>query len=215
MFLQRRHVLSALFASALIGFSGLAAPAAARSAIENEAADFLTNMARQAVTQLTNESEPMAERIKRFRDLMRRSVDMPLMAQQVVGRYWRGATAKERDDFTVALREALIERFSPLFNEYEGEQLEVTRTRTSSQNKNVVGATTRVQAPNGETAEIEWFLVKTGQGMRIYDFSAEGVRLTISLRDEYDSFLRKNGGSLAALTKEIKANLPPTADYTS
>ena len=49
------------------------------------------------------------------------------------------------------------------------------------------------------------------QGFRIYDVTVEGVRLSASLKDEYDAVLVDNDGDVADLIAQLKAKLPSTA----
>ncbi|MEO1191770.1 MAG: ABC transporter substrate-binding protein [Pseudomonadota bacterium] len=185
--------------------------ATAKADIEEEADTFLTTMGNRAISELAESDASQAVKVQRLRALLNENIDMPLVAQQVLARNWRAATPEERQAFTIALRETLIVRFLPIFENYQGETFSVVSTRTSTRNENVVGAVTNLIAPNGEIARIEWFMRKTGSGMKIYDFSAEGIRLTTSLQDEYASVLRTNGNSVSDLTKRIEATLPATA----
>lgn len=210
---SRRHFLTATaLGAALLGSGLLATPAAA--SLEAEAKTFLTDLGNRAIAELTDKSVADGERIARFRTLLREGVDFPLIAQQVLGRHWRNADEAQRQEFNTVLRETLIHRFKPLFDKYEGQSFDVVSTRTSSQDPTVVAATTNVRAPNGNIAKVEWYMKKFDSGLKIYDFSAEGVRLTISLQDEYNAVLRQNGGDINALIAEMKRKLPATADLS-
>ena len=207
---NRRTFLAATVAGAALVSLGLA-PRAASASIEEEARIFLSDIGNRAIAQLTDKSVAEQERVDRFRALMREAIDFALIAQQVLGKHWRGTEAALREEFNLVLRETLIQRFLPLFDKYEGESFDVVSTRTSSKDPSVVAATTNVKAPNGNIARVEWYMKKFDGGLRIYDFSAEGVRLTISLQDEYDSVLRSADGDVAVLIGEMKTKLPATA----
>lgn len=205
---KRRTFFAALAGIFLLATSG---GTPVQADIENDADAFLTQMGTRAINELADSSAGEAEKVQRFRSLLNESIDLRLVAQQVLARYWRGATEQERNAFTIALREGLIVRFLPIFDGYKGETFNVVSTRTSTRNPDVVGAVTNVVTPGGDTARIEWFLRRVGGGLLIYDFSAEGIRLTTSLQEEYGAVLRDNGGSVADLTRRIEATLPPTA----
>ncbi len=205
---KRRSLFAALAGVFLLATSG-AQPA--RADIESEADAFLTQMGTRAIKELADSSVGEAQRVQSFRTLLNESIDLRLVAQQVLARYWRAATEQQRNEFTIALRETLIVRFLPIFDGYKGETFDVVSTRTSTRNPNVVGAVTNVITPGGDIARIEWFLRKAGGGLLIYDFSAEGIRLTTSLQEEYGAVLRDNGGDVADLTRRMEATLPPTA----
>ncbi len=206
--LKRRSLFAALAGLLLAVATG---PLPARADIQQEADVFLTTMGNRAISELADTSVGEAERVQRFRALLNENIDLRLVAQQVLARYWRGATEEQRSRFTTAVRETLIVRFLPIFDNYKGESFDVVSTRTSSRDPNVVGAVTNIVTPGGEVAKVEWFLRKAGSKLLIYDFSAEGIRLTTSLQEEYNSVLRQNGGNLDDLIKRIEATLPPTA----
>jgi phospholipid transport system substrate-binding protein len=204
---RRRFLCLALAGSslALIG----ARPAVA--SIEQEAASFLTDLGNKAIAQLTDKSVSGQERVDRFRALLMEGVSFPLIAQQVLGPRWRDSSEALRQEFSVVLRESLISRFIDVFEDYQGETFDVASTRTSSKDASLVAATTQVVAPNGETAKLEWFIKRFDQGFRIYDVTVEGVRLSASLKDEYDAVLVDNDGDVADLIQQMKARLPSTA----
>lgn len=205
---RRAFLAAAAAGGALLAF-GAGTPAFA--SIEDEARSFLTDLGNRAIHELTDKSVEQTERVSRFRTLMREAIDFALIAQQVLGKHWRATDQALRDEFNLVLRETLIQRFLPLFDKYEGESFDVVSTRTSSKDPSVVAATTNVKAPNGNIAKVEWYMKKFDGGLRIYDFSAEGVRLTISLQDEYDSVLRSADGDVAVLIGEMKKKLPKDA----
>ena len=209
---DRRRFLATILAGA--GLAALTDGKAALAGIEEDAAQFLNSLGQRAIAQLTDETVPEQERVDRFRALMVEGVDFNLIAQQVLGRYWRNSDESLREEFAVVLRETLIHRFLPLFDKYEGETFQVVSTRTSTQDASLVAAATNVLAPSGEIARVEWYMKRFDQGFRIYDFSAEGVRLTLSLQDEYNSVLNQADGDLAVLIDQLKSKLPTTAKLT-
>jgi len=206
---HRRSFLAALLAGT--AFLTLGSPRVASASIEQEATTFLTDLGNAAISELTDKSVDQQVRVDAFRAIMVRGVDFDLIAQQVLGRYWRNSAEGVRQEFAVVLRETLINRFLPLFDKYEGETFQVVGTRSSTQDPSLVAATTNVKAPNGEVAKVEWYMKQGNEGLRIYDFAAEGVRLTISLQDEYNAVLKNNDGDVAKLTDLLKKKLPATA----
>jgi len=205
---DRRRFLCIALAGATLATVG-ARPALA--SIEEEAASFLTDLGNRAIAELTDGNLSDQERVDRFRALLMESVSFPLIAQQVLGPYWRDSGDALRQEFALVLRETLIGRFTEVFEDYQGETFDVASTRTSSKDDSLVAATTQVRAPNGEIAKLEWFMKRHEQGFRIYDVTVEGVRLSASLQEEYKAVLGQNDGDVADLIARMKAKLPPTA----
>lgn len=205
---SRRTLLALLGGASLLAL----APAGAKADTEQEARDFLAAVGNRAIQDLTDTAADRSERVKRFRDLLVESVDFALISQVVLGRFWKSADDATRDEFNRVLRETLIFKFLPLFEKYEGEAFNVTGSRVSTKDPSVVACTTDVVAPSGDVAKVEWYMKKfEDRGFRIYDFNAEGIKLTTSLNDEYDAFLRQNDGDVAKLISEMRAKLPAEA----
>jgi phospholipid transport system substrate-binding protein len=205
---DRRRFLCLALAGASLALVGTRP---AYASIEEEAASFLSDLGNKAIAELTDKNLSGQERVDRFRTLLMEGVSFALIAQQVLGPRWRDSSAALREEFAVVLRETLLSRFIDVFEDYQGESFDVASTRTSSKDASLVAATTKVVAPNGETAKLEWFIKRFDQGFRIYDVTVEGVRLSASLKDEYDSVLVSNDGDVADLIQQMKARLPPTA----
>ncbi len=207
---SRRAFLAVAVAGSALLASGVA-PRLAFASLEDDAKSFLSTLGNRAISELTDKSLQESDRVARFRALMREAIDFQLISQQVLGKNWRTTSEAQRQEFNSVLRETLIQRFLPLFDKYEGETFDVVSTRTSSKDPTVVAATTNVKAPNGRVARVEWYMKQFDSGIKIYDFSAEGVRLTISLQDEYNAVLRAADGDIAVLIGEMKKKLPADA----
>ena len=110
---NRRTFLAASVAGGAfltLGFGALPAFAS----IEEEARTFLSGLGNRAISELTDKSVAEAERVARFRSLMREAIDFALIAQQVLGKHWRATDEALRAEFNQVLRETLIQRFLPL-----------------------------------------------------------------------------------------------------
>src|ERR1051325_10309805 len=92
----RARVLTFILAVIGLVVGGVSASAPARAA--DDAAGFISDLGRRAVTVLTSASAE-SEREKQFRVLFNEGFDVPGISRFVLGPYWRTATDAQREDF--------------------------------------------------------------------------------------------------------------------
>lgn len=173
--------------------AAFATPAAAAT---GEPDAFLKDFADRAVASLTEEGLEQPELAKRFGDLLEEGFDIPHISQFVTARYWRGASDEQKQAFYDAFRGYLIQRFLPLFGEYKGQDFETGQVRSDAGEEDVSWVMIAVElGQGGQQAQTEWKLKKNGDaGYKIQDVKAEGTSMAITLRDEFQTFMRRKGG---------------------
>jgi phospholipid transport system substrate-binding protein len=127
------------------------------------------------------------------------------ISQFVLGRYWRVASDEEQQRFTQVLEDVVVQRFMPIFAEYEGEGLEVRQTVVDEKNNLITVITTTDF--NGEQVRLDWRLRPHGDTFKIVDVVAEGASLVITYRSEYGAFIKQNGGRVAALIEDLRSKV--------
>ncbi len=173
--------------------AGFATPAMAST---GQPDGFLKSFADQAIASLTEEGIERPEQAKRFGDLLEEGFDIPQISQFVTARYWRAASDEQKQAFYDAFRGYLIQRFLPLFDEYRGQEFETGQVRSDAAEDDVSWVTIEIDVgQSGQQAQTEWKLKKTGDnGFKIQDVKAEGTSMAITLRDEFQTFMRRKGG---------------------
>ena len=174
----------------------IAAFATPATAATSEPDAFLKDFADRAVASLTEEGLEQPELAKRFGDLLEEGFDIPHISQFVTARYWRGASDEQKQAFYDAFRGYLIQRFLPLFGEYKGQDFETGQVRSDAGEEDVSWVMIAVElGQGGQQAQTEWKLKKNGDaGYKIQDVKAEGTSMAITLRDEFQTFMRRKGG---------------------
>lgn len=201
--ISRRHVVAGL--ATILLWPCIWAQAGAGTA---EAPDvFLAELTDRAVAQLTEPGLAQQEQEGRFRSLLNEGFDLPEIGRFVLGRYWRRASETERNEFLAAFEDMMLHRFLPMFSEYSGEKIDIGTIRPFSNNPDFVSVTSQLLRSEGEPIHVDWRLRKRGQGYKIVDVVAEGVSIAVTLRSEYLSVLKQKGGSVAALTRVLRAKV--------
>jgi len=119
-------------------------------------------------------------------------VDFKHATQIAVGRAWRTATPAQQDQLTQQFRSMLIRIYSSAIDVYRGQTMKVLPVRVPP------GATeTRVRneylREGRQPVPIEYSMMKTPSGWKIYDISVEGISLVLTYRSEFESIVRTAG----------------------
>ncbi len=193
-------VLALLLVAAVLGSQG-------RALAAEDAGTFLVELSQRAVDELSEPGLSAAEQERRFRSLLNEGFDIPAISRFVLGRYWRRASPADQARFIATFEDLVVLRFLPLFSEYSGEKLRVGLIRPFKNNPNFVNVTTELLRQNGEPIQVDWRVRRRDGAYKIVDIIAEGISIAVTLRSEYTSVLKRNGGNVGALTQELRAKI--------
>ncbi len=199
---QIRRPAAAILAAMLLAalFGGQARPQAAQ-----DAGRFLAELIDRAFDQLTEPGLSNDEQERRFRGLIGESFDIPAIGRFVLGRYWRRANEEERAAFLATFEDLLVHRFLPLFADYSGEKISIGVARPFRNNPDFVSVSSKLLREKGEPIHIDWRVRRRDDGYRIVDIVAEGISIAVTLRSEYTSVLKRNGGDVSVLVRKLRA----------
>jgi phospholipid transport system substrate-binding protein len=186
----------------LIGMAGALLAAAlcsspmvrAGAKTEHPASTFLDTMRERAIAGLTDTSRSEAEREALFRELLNETFDIERIGRFVVGRYWRQAGPDDQEAFLQAFEDAIVQRFLPLFSQYKGEQLIIGEARPDSKNPKFTVVTSTYVDAAGRQVKADWRLLERNGKYKVFDVVVEGVSMAITLRSEYASVIKNQGG---------------------
>ena len=161
---------------------------------------FVKALTDDIIKNVLSSNIPDDEKIKIFHDRFQKDLDITTIGKHVVGTYWKKASKEEQQEFIDAFFDFATKSWADKFNLYTGQELVFTGTRPAKSNQLFVDSTVKGNPP----AEVSWRLKKEGNTYKITDIIIEHVSMVKSYRDEYVSFLQKNGGKLPVLTKTLK-----------
>ena len=192
------------FGPVLLLITSLAAPVAATEPASSPSA-FVAEIAHKAPLFMSSRTLSSIERQRRLEGLLEEYFDMPRIARFVLGNYWQSANDTDRRKFTEVLRDVLARTYSDRFTRYNRESFRVTRQRDLDAANTVVYS--EVGDPVlGEQAKVEW-LVARGDGYGIIDMIIAGTSMAKVMHDDFGSYLKRSGGDLPNLIRELRAKL--------
>ena len=161
---------------------------------------FVKALTDDIIKNVLSSNIPDEEKIKIFHDRFQKDLDITTIGKHVVGTYWKKASKEEQEEFIGAFFDFATKSWADKFNLYTGQELAFTGSRPAKSNQLFVDSIVKGNPP----AEVSWRLKKQGNTYKITDIIIEHVSMVKSYRDEYVSFLQKNGGKLPTLTKTLK-----------
>jgi len=205
--MQTRRFAIALASVALAAVLSVS-PLAGSKADTEQASTFLDSVREQAITGLTDTTRSDEEREALFRSLLNETFDIKRIGRFVVGRYWRQAEAEDQEAFLQTFEDAIVQRFLPLFSQYKGEQLIIGEARPDSKNPKFTVVTSTYIDSQSREVKADWRLLQRDGRYKVFDVVVEGVSMAITLRSEYASVIKNQGGlpGLVVLLREKLAN---------
>jgi phospholipid transport system substrate-binding protein len=201
---MRTRFLTPVLAPCLLLLAVFALPGPSLALDTKQAAAFLEDLQERAASRLGDTSVSDQEKEDHFRKLFNENFDVPAIGRFVIGRYWRGASDDDQKAFLAVFEDAMVQRFLPLLAENSSERFKIGTVTPDSRNENMALIDSRIDRPEGEPYRVSWRVRETDGDFKILDIIAEGVSMAITLRSEYGTVLKNNGGKLPPLTEALR-----------
>lgn len=201
---MRSRFVKSLLAPCLLVFALAALPTAGLALDTKQAAAFLENLQEKAASRLGDTSVSEKEKEDHFRKLFNENFDVTAIGRFVIGRYWRGASEADQKAFLAVFEDAMVQRFLPLLAENSSERFKIGTVTPDSNSDNMALIESRIDRPEGEPYRVTWRVRENNGDFKILDIVAEGVSMAITLRSEYGTVLKNNGGNLPPLTEALR-----------
>ncbi len=179
----------------------------AKADIDNQKAEeFVENVTREGLEEIVNSNISKVEKDKKFESLLQSSLDFKAIAKFVLGRYWRSATAEQREEFMHLYEKLNIETWSKRFDEFQGKDF-VFHGTSPSQSKNQVFVNSSVEIAQGTPASVVWRVKETNGELKIVDIIIENISLAITSRNEYTAFIKNSPNGVEGLIENLEAKI--------
>ena len=165
---------------------------------------FVSNFADNAISILGNESLDANQKNLQFTELVMSSIDMSLISKFVLSKYWKTASQEQKVAYLNAFEEYFISSYANKLDQYSGEKIIIVSSNAA---KKFVIVKSNIVRDGADTLKIEldWRLLTRDGQTKIIDLSIEGISLIIAQREEFQSFLSNNDGSLDALINKLRS----------
>lgn len=131
--------------------------------------------------------------------------DFRRMSQWVLGRFWREASADQRDRFVKEFRDLLVATYSTALLNYKDQEIIYLPVQRKPNDDDVLVKTEVKQGGSQPNIPIHYsFYKNTGGQWKVYDITIEGVSLVTNYRSVYATKIREKG--MDALIAEVANN---------
>lgn len=167
-----------------------------------KAENFVKKVTTEGIEEIINSNVSMAEKDARFEKLFNEYLDLDYIGKFVLGRYWKTATEKQKEEFIKVYREFNVKTWSKRFDEFKGRKFDFNGTSPSN-SEGQIFVNSSVAMGEDAPAKVVW-RVKDGDQMKIVDIIIENVSLAITARNEYTAYIKKAPGGLDDLIEDLK-----------
>lgn len=178
------------------------------------AAQFVQRLGDKALTSLTAQNLPKAERSRRVRTLLRENFDIVTIGRFVLGGHWRTATEAQRSEYTKLFENMIVETYTHRFAEYSGQSFEVLGASPSSGGADTI-VTSQILQKNGPPVSVDWRVREKGGSMKIVDVMVEKISMSVTQRDDFNGVIQSGGGKIEALLVSLRKRQTGESESTT
>jgi phospholipid transport system substrate-binding protein len=133
---------------------------------------------------------------------------VPLSSRDILGRYWARATDDERTEFQSLMVEYAIDSWSKQLNGLPPNQdLIFTASESTPEGRIILHSL----ITNTDTTPVDWQVAHAEDGrLVITDVSIEGASIVETMKADFTTIIRANGGKISALLEALRKKI---ADY--
>jgi phospholipid transport system substrate-binding protein len=130
-------------------------------------------------------------------------VDFDGMSRLILARHWRDASAEQRERFTEAFRNTLLQTYGVRLGDYLDHSV-VLIPRRSRQDERMAVVATEIEIGRGQPNVVVNYRLRPVEGQwRVFDVEAEGLSFVGNFRTQFNTEITRNG--LDALIGRLEA----------
>lgn len=195
--LTRRHFFLATASFVGLAYAGL--PLVGHAQSGGDATAFVDQTGKLLVG-VVNGDAPTAQKREQLISIINQRVDVNAIAQFCLGAFWRRATPAQQQEYVTLFHRVLVNNITGRLGDFRGVTFALGRAAAQGTDTAVSSVVTR---PGNAPNRVQW-IVSTASGQpKIVDVVAEGTSLRLTQRQDYYSYLTRNGGSIPAFLEAL------------
>ncbi len=196
--IERRQFLTATTA-----FFGATALTALPVQASEDAAVALVKSVQDQILALIRSPGSAMSKEPQFRRIMDENADMRQIAGFALGRYARGMSDAQKARYIEAFKNFVTHTYVKRFDEYQGEKMDIIRTRDGGRSGYLVD--TEVRRGSEPALVVGWLISDRSGRPLVADLVVEGVSMNTSQRSEFTSMIDSMGGDLDRFIADLEA----------
>lgn len=197
---SRRRLLTsgAVLSALLIAPWAASTPASASTAAER----YIASLGKSILVVAAGGGS-RAQMSSKFRVIMARHAAIPAIGIFSLGKYKSKLPGGRRAEYFKLIEKFVAGLFVKYAKEFAGNRIEVTGSKARSAKDIIVSS--KVYFAGGKAPlNVQWRLLKSGGGYKIFDVRVLGIWLAIQQRSEFVSVIKRNNGDVNALLKFLR-----------
>jgi len=119
-------------------------------------------------------------------------IDFQSMSSWVLGKYWRRATAEQKQQFPVQFRRLILRTYATALSEYTDETIHYLPLRASDGDSDVT-VRTFIERSSGPGIPVAYRMHQVQKDWKVYDISIDGISLVNNYRRSFSIEIRRHG----------------------
>jgi len=161
--------------------------------------------AQEVLTIIKNDKEIQAGNKQKLYAVIETNIlpnfDFDRVCRMVLGKSWRSATPEQQATFQKEFQSLLLRTYASALGKYKDQTMEYKPFRLEADAKNA-NVKTQILQSGGQPVEVDYDLIKSENGWKVYDIVIESVSLVTNYRSQFSSEIRQNG--LDSLNKKLE-----------
>ncbi len=191
--------MSKIFVSSFVALLGLAlvvmAPGVRAETVQPD--ELVRRLASEVTTAVRSDPELQNPNSPKIADIVGRLIvprfDFLRITQFAMGRNWAKATPQEQKQIVEQFSRLLTRTYSNAIASLKELDIEVKGTKANSSPNDVTVKTQMIGRP--QPVAIDYSLINSAAGWKVYDVTVEGISLIAAYRDEFGTLVSSSGVS--------------------
>lgn len=172
----------------------------ARAQPSGQAASFVESTAGQLVAVVNSPNSPEEKR-RQLQGVIDATVDVHDIAHFCLGRFWRTATAEQKQQYLILFGDLLVTQIAGHLGEYRGVRVTVETSRVAEDTDIVV---TTVERPGNPTYQVDWVVSTATGSPKIIDLLAGGTSLRATQSSDFAAYLTSHQYNIPQLLDAMR-----------
>lgn len=195
--LTRRYLIVSF--AALLGLATGSLPRVAQAQSAAAASEFVDQTGKALVGVVNGSGSPVQKQ-PQLTSIIEQRVAVDAIAQFCLGRFWRTATPSQQQEYVTLFHHVLVNNITGKMGQFRG--VTFTMGRALPRGGDVAVGTT-VTRPGNAPNQVQWIVGNVAGSPKIIDVVAEGTSLRLTQRQDYASFLARNGNSIPTFLQAL------------
>ncbi|NHN89151.1 MlaC/ttg2D family ABC transporter substrate-binding protein [Acetobacter conturbans] len=173
----------------------------AQPAAAAESASAFVHQLGDRLVAIVNSDLPAAQKKEKVLPILQQDVDVDAIGRFCLGRYWRVATPEQQAEYLKLFHQVLANAITDKLGDYRGVSFTIGGTTPKGEDQSVDAILHRPQQPD---ANMEWIVNESSGAPKVVDVIGEGASLRLTQRQDYASYIQRNGGQVSTLLTALQ-----------